>query len=212
MCPPISSDLVETLPMNDLWRAIDFRGGAEEAAGAGDPGGWIDVFADDDHTLGDALAPVTLVFYGNYVCPRSAQANREIDGLVQRYGSDRLRVVFRHLPRPELDPAAELAAEAAEIAASKGEFWGMHKRLMEAQHLIEPGFLTWHAAALGLDIRGFEREMNLRTHAHRATRHAAEAQRNGIHMTPTFIVNGLRINGDLKDLSRAIKIVMAPVS
>jgi len=160
----------------------------------------------DDHVAGEPNAPVMLLEYGNYLSPESARLHGVIDGVKRRYDRGDLRHVFRFVPMPEEYPAAQLAAEAAEAAAARGKFWEMHRRLMEAQHLFAPGFLTWHAAAIGLNFAAFVREMNLRIHAHRATRHAAAAERAGLHRHPSLFVNGRRMkpNADAGSVCRAI--------
>jgi protein-disulfide isomerase len=159
-----------------------------------------------DFIRGDASAPVTLVVYGNYLCRRFAAAQRAIDALADHYGPRLLRVVFRHLPLRDIYPNAVLAAEAAEVAAARGKFWDMHNRLLAAQDLIEPGFLTWHAAVLGLDTNIFQRELNLRIHEKRAARHEAGALRAGIANSPTIFVNNQPCRSDWQkgSLSQAV--------
>jgi protein-disulfide isomerase len=41
--------------------------------------------------------------------------------------------VWRHLPLNDVHPHAQLAAEAAEAAASQGAFWDMHDLLLRHQ-------------------------------------------------------------------------------
>ena len=70
----------------------------------------------DDHVLGPADAPVTLVEYGDYQCPACAAAHPMVKVILKRLGA-KLRFVFRNMPLSEIHPYAELAAEAAEAAA-----------------------------------------------------------------------------------------------
>jgi protein-disulfide isomerase len=51
----------------------------------------------DDHIRGNALAPVTLLEYGDYECPHCAAAHRIVQR-VERHFDDRLRFVYRHFP------------------------------------------------------------------------------------------------------------------
>lgn len=79
----------------------------------------------NDHSIGGAAAPVTLVEYADYQCPHCAVADAVVQKLHDRYG-DQLRVVFRNFPLTEVHAAAEPAAELAEGAAAQGKFWPMH--------------------------------------------------------------------------------------
>jgi Na+:H+ antiporter, NhaA family len=72
-----------------------------------------------------------------------------------------LRFVFRNFPLANAHPHAEHAAEAAEAAAAQGEdwFWALHDRLYAHQRALADADLRGHAAAVGLDLERFDREM-----------------------------------------------------
>src|SRR5580704_10028475 len=82
----------------------------------------------EDHVIGPAGAPVTLVMYGNYECLHCRRAYPAVSAVRTELGS-RLRFVHRHFARAADFPHAELAAEAAEAAARQGKFWDMHEAL-----------------------------------------------------------------------------------
>jgi len=150
----------------------------------------------DDHLLGRADAPLTLVEYGDYQCGACARAKPVVDAVRAALG-DELRFVFRHFPL-RMHPRAELAAEAAEAAAAQGRFWPMHDRLSAHPDALEDEDLRAHARAVGLDLARFDAD--LREHAHRER---VEAQRRGgvrsrMRVTPTFYVNGRRFDGDIE--------------
>jgi hypothetical protein len=52
---------------------------------------------DGDHAQGPAMAPVTLVEYGDYECPYCGAAYPTVKEIQRRLG-DRLRFVFRNFP------------------------------------------------------------------------------------------------------------------
>jgi CRP-like cAMP-binding protein len=114
--------------------------------------------------------------------------------LRRRFGDD-LRYVFRHLPLPDVHPHAELAAEATEAAGAQGAFWAMHDRLFAHQDQLEAGELLDHAAALGLDLGRFARDLGDGTFAARVRDDVASAEASGVSGTPTFFVNGERHEG-----------------
>jgi Na+:H+ antiporter, NhaA family len=144
-----------------------------------------------DHIRGPVDAPLTLVEYGDFECPFCSRATGVVDALIGRFG-DELRYVFRHLPLADVHPNAILAAEAAEAAAAQGAFWEMHDRLFTHSDQLEPPDLLTHAAALGLDVQRFSRELGTGVHGARVREDVASAEASGATGTPTFFVNGRR--------------------
>src|SRR5258707_12407357 len=112
----------------------------------------------DEHVLGPADAPVTLVEYGDYQCPACGAAHPMVKVILKRLGA-KLRFVFRHMPLSEMHPYAELAAEAAEAAAAQGKFWEMHDALYEHQDELGPDLVTTLAKRLRLDTSRFEDDL-----------------------------------------------------
>ena len=92
----------------------------------------VPVDAEVDHVRGAPDGTVTLVECGDYECPHCGAAAPVVLELLQRFDG-KLRFVWRHLPLPDVHPNAALAAEAAEAAGARGDFWGMHDRLLEDQ-------------------------------------------------------------------------------
>jgi protein-disulfide isomerase len=84
----------------------------------------------DDHVRGPAVAPLTLVEYGDYECPYCGAAYPIVKE-IERILGDELSSVFRNFPLSEVHPHAFQAAEAAESAAAQDRFWEMHDRLYE---------------------------------------------------------------------------------
>lgn len=95
-----------------------------------------------DHALGPQWAPIELVQYGDYQCPRCRDAHATIRALRLALGPD-LRFAFRHFPLTDRHPESLLAAQAAEAAALQGRFWAMHDRLFERQEEIGAESLLW---------------------------------------------------------------------
>ncbi|SFF05112.1 Na+/H+ antiporter NhaA [Blastococcus tunisiensis] len=147
-----------------------------------------------DHVRGPVDAPLTVVEYGDMECPFCGRATGVVAELRDRFGDD-LRYVFRHLPLVEVHPHAQLAAEAVEAAGAQGRFWEMHDRLFAHQDALEAPDLLDHAAALGLDLERFARELGDGTYAQRVRDDVAGAEAGGVEGTPTFFVNGVRHQG-----------------
>jgi protein-disulfide isomerase len=141
-----------------------------------------------DHVLGQADAPLTLVMYGDYTCPYTRRASAFVDVARRKLGR-RMRYAFRHFPREELHPDAPLLAEAAHAAAAQGKFWEMHRALLLAEDPMDPAAL---AEPLGLDLERFSSELQARIHRAHVAAEVDVGVRSGVSGTPTLFINGKR--------------------
>jgi len=134
-----------------------------------------------DHVRGDPGAPL-VVFYGDYTCPRCAQAHA-------RLRAAPLRVAFRHFAIAAKHPRAVPLACAAEAAARQGRFWEFHDSLFEdAAHTDDP-HLWERARTLGLDLERFERDRRGEEVAALVRAQTRAGMRAGIAETPTLLVD-----------------------
>jgi protein-disulfide isomerase len=150
----------------------------------------------DDHVLGRADAPVTVLEYGDYECPYCRGAARDVREMLERY-PDTVRFVFRNFPIPQLHPHAEEAAEAAEAAGAQRKFWEMYELLLEPSSRLDLGSLLDYAADLGLDVGRFRHEVTGHAYAEKIERNVREGVEDGVNATPKFYVDGQRIDGKL---------------
>jgi protein-disulfide isomerase len=150
----------------------------------------------DDHVLGPADAPVTVLEYGDYECPFCRGAARDVHRMLEEYPG-LIRFAFRNFPITELHPHAEQAAEAAEAAAAQGRFWPMYEILLRPSSRLDLDSLLDYAADLDLDVGRFRSDVTGHAYAPRIQRDMREGVRNGVNATPKFYVNGARIDGKL---------------
>jgi protein-disulfide isomerase len=160
---------------------------------------------DEDHILGPATAPVTLVEYGDYQCPYCGMAHPIVHELLQRR-PDTVRFVYRHFPLANIHPYAEVAAEAAEAAGARRKFWPMHDWLFQHQDRLDLTYLGLAAGQLGLDADAIMQEISEHRYLGRIRRDLVGGARSGVNGTPTFFVNGIRHDGSyaLADLLAAV--------
>jgi len=165
----------------------------------------VPVDPDHDHIRGPDQAPVTLVEYGDFECPYCGRAEPVVRELLADYGD--LRYVWRHLPLTDVHPHAQLAAEAAEAAASQGKFWQMHDQLLAHQDALAAKDLIRYAGQLGLDTERFTRDLRNHTGQAKIAADVDSADLSGVSGTPTFFINGKRHHGayDINTLSQAIR-------
>jgi hypothetical protein len=161
-----------------------------------------------DHVRGPVDAPLTLVEYGDFECPFCGRATGTVEELRAHFG-DRLRYVFRHVPLVDVHPHARLAAEAAEAAGAQGRFWELHDRLFADQDRLTAADLLEHAAAAGLDVPRFARDLGSSRFARRVEEDVESAEASGVAGTPTFFVNGRRHTGPFDTDSLAAALLAA---
>lgn len=155
----------------------------------------------DDHVLGPDSAPVTVIAYCDFECPYCGHSFAMLKNLRTRL-KRQLRFVFRHFPLSDKHPLAQQAAEAAEAAASQGQFWTMHDLLFEHQDALELDDLYRYADAARLDLVRFKEDLTRRVHASRVMHDVASGRRSGVTGTPTFFLNEALVPEDerLEDL------------
>jgi Na+/H+ antiporter NhaA len=170
------------------------------------------VDAARDHLRGPRDAPVTLVEYGDFECPYCGLAEEPIRELLADRGD--VAYVWRHLPLNDVHPWAQLAAEASEAAAAQGAFWPMHDALLAHQGALRTADLARYAEELGLDVARFEHDRRRHAGASRIAEDVDSADLSGVSGTPSFFVNGRRLEGayDITSLRAAAKTARARVA
>jgi Na+/H+ antiporter NhaA len=164
-----------------------------------------------DHIRGPKKnAIVTLIEYGDFECPYCGQAEPAVRELLREHGE--LRFVFRHLPLTDVHPHAQMAAEAAEAAASQGKFWEMHDVLMDHQGSLVYRDLLEYADDIGLDADKFATDLSAHEYTAAGVAEDLEsADLDSVSGTPTFFINGRRHHGayDLETLKEAVRTAKA---
>lgn len=149
---------------------------------------------------GPANAKVRIVEYSDFGCSYCRQfAQSQSKQLRAEYeASGNVRFEFRHFIVG--GTASEAAANAAECAADQGRFWDYHDVLFAQQGLSATPFsktnLKQYAVQLGLDTAAFNRCVDSDQHLEgRVKASNNEARSLGVYATPTFFVNGQRVEG-----------------
>ena len=161
------------------------------------------VEARDEHSQGPADAPVELLEFGDYQCPYCRDAAPAVAALIARHPG-RIRYVWRHLPLDEVHPYARRAAQAAEAAAAQHAFWPMHQRLLDADALDDDALIDV-ARSAGLDVPRFIVDLDTAIVAAHVDADVASARDSGADGTPTFFLNGARLDGSLDDVLASVE-------
>jgi protein-disulfide isomerase len=143
-----------------------------------------------DHVRGSSAGRL-IVEYGDYECPYSRRAFREIERLERRLGHE-LGFAFRHFPLTEIHPHALAASAAAEAASIQDRFWEMHELLFHGQEALEDHDLRGYADRLGLDAGVFDRDRASARVLERIDRDVRSGIASGeVRGTPTLFIDGV---------------------
>ncbi|MBC6433460.1 DsbA family protein [Nostoc sp. HG1] len=149
-----------------------------------------------DHIKGVLNATVVLVMYGDYQCSQSADVYRLIKVIGRQLnvslGENYLCFIFRHFPQIQIHSHAQRAAEVAEAAAVRGQFWPMHEMLFTHQQELGNGYLVEYANNLGLDISQFLQDIYKQVYIDRINEDIQSGLQSGVTATPALFINGIR--------------------
>jgi protein-disulfide isomerase len=147
-----------------------------------------------DHRQGSPDAPCTLVEYGDYQCPSCGAAYPLVKRVQKHFGS-RLSFVFRNFPLTQLHQYAEAAAETAEFAGAHNKFWEMHDLLFENQDRLSAELFGELAQQIHLAPAQLRHALEKNEFLPRITQDFSGGVRSGVNGTPTFFINGQRLDG-----------------
>ena len=150
-----------------------------------------------EHVKGNPEAEVVLAKYSDFQCPACAQAAPIVDDILSQYG-EQLRFEYNHFPLITIHPAAVPAARAAEAAGQQGKFFAMHDKIFENQSVwsnaASPNvYFEQYAEEIGLDMTLYKRHLNASVIDDKIMADFRTAQGLGFTGTPTFTLNGERI-------------------
>lgn len=152
---------------------------------------------DSDNIKGPADAKVTIIEYSDFQCPACGAYFPVLEKVQETFPND-VRVVYRHFPLSQIHVHAQRAAEATEAASKQGSFFAMHDKLFENQEVwstsenIDEVFLGY-AQEIGLDIDRYTTDIDSTEVADRVENDVKSAYTLNISSTPTFFLNGSKI-------------------
>lgn len=155
----------------------------------------------DGNKMGDPNAPVKIIIYSDFQCVYCMNYWSETEPqLIDQYiATGQVYYEYRSFG-DFLGPQSALAAEAAYCASDQGKFWPYHDILFlnwsgEGSGNLSPDRLSGFAEALGLDVKAFSTCLENGTYTSRVEEDVSNAQADGIHATPSFLINGELLEG-----------------
>ena len=151
------------------------------------------------HIKGKVDSAITLVEYSDFECPACASFQPAIEGVMAEFGED-ISFEYKHFPLP-MHKHAQSAARAAEAAGQQGMFFEFHDLLFAdqsawAQSPAPNTFFFEYAEELGLDIELFKQHLNSTVLRDRIRADSDESRDLGLTGTPTFFLNGEKMQFD----------------
>jgi protein-disulfide isomerase len=150
----------------------------------------------DSPTLGPENAAVTLVEFLDPECESCRAFFPEVKRILSEYDG-RIRLVVRYMP---FHSNSVLAAQATEAAGAQGKYWEMQELLFAKQgewgHNSEPQreLMIKYAKELGLDVEKFQASLSNMLVFQKLERDKQDGVALGVNGTPTFFVNGRKLD------------------
>jgi protein-disulfide isomerase len=167
------------------------------------------------HIKGGETAAVTLVEYSDFQCPACGAFQPVLNEVLAQHG-DKIKFEYKHYPLVQIHPFAEPAARAAEAAGQQGKFFEYADMLFAKQAEWSKGgnptgFFTRYANELGLDMDLFAKHQKSGLLADNVKAHMMEARGLGLTGTPSFYLNGVKMeNASLDDFKAQIAAAVNP--
>jgi len=150
-----------------------------------------------DPQWGKPTAPVTIVEISDFQCPFCSRVEPTMKQLKEKYGPDKLRVVWKHNPLP-FHKNARPAHEAAQTVFALGgsdAFWKFHALAFgNQQALSDESYEKW-AKESGVDVAKFKAAYASKKYAAKVDEDLAVAKKIGATGTPAFRINGVTLSG-----------------
>jgi protein-disulfide isomerase len=177
----------------DLYAKLMEQAAAAPPPAAPGAGEKVDVSPGDAPIKGPKNAPVTIVAFSDFQCPFCSRVLPTIKQVEDTY-KGKVRLAFRNLPLP-FHPNAEIAAQAGLAAHEQGKFWEMHDKMFANQQALERASLEKYAEELHLNMAKFRAALDSGKYKEKIQKDVADGNKIGATGTPTFFVNGIKVEG-----------------
>jgi len=154
----------------------------------------VEIIPTKDIWVGDKLAPVKLVMYGDYESEACSKANEVVNQVLEKY-EGQVQFNFRHFPLTRIHQRAHKAAEASVGAAQEGKFWPMHNLLFEHRRRLGTISLKEYAKEAGVTDKNFLTKLVDSVYGWSVRADLLEGADMGIKDVPVFYLNGERYKG-----------------
>lgn len=168
-----------------------------------------------DYTKGEKIgsdsAKVKLVEFSDFECPACLAVEPYVKKIRETY-PEQVQLIYRQFPLPQHLNSRE-AANLSLAAAEQGKFWEMHGKLFDTQTEWSPlkdneanAFFLNLAKELNLDVNKVKQQLDSNAFNSIIEADIAEGRSLGVNSTPTFYLNGRKLNlQSFEDLNRIVE-------
>jgi protein-disulfide isomerase len=137
------------------------------------------------------------VVYSDYECPFCKKVEATYDAIKEKYGPQKLRVIWKHNPLPfhKSARAAHVASETVFRLGGNDAFWKYHHLQFENNKALTPENYEAWAAQSGVDKAKFKAEFDKQTYAAKIDEDLNAGKAVGVKGTPAQFVNGIFLSG-----------------
>jgi protein-disulfide isomerase len=147
----------------------------------------------NNYWLGSAKPKVTIVEFADFSCPLCQNSFFNIREISLKYKNN-VKIIFRDFPIYENSVNLALAGRCA---GEQGLFWLMHDKLYARQGKFELSQLPDFAYQIGADVTKFNNCLAGEKYLNNIKKDYADGQSLEIRGTPTWFINGYKIEGDI---------------
>ncbi len=163
-----------------------------------------DIPLDEFPSAGPENAQIQIVEFGCFQCPYTKAAEPELKKILEKY-ADKVRFTYMYAPIPHHANAIH-AAEAAARADEHGKFKEYHDALFQQQEEIsnltpDEALSVFQNIAqdVGLNATEFETCISSGSTSGKIQQSIDYANKLGIKQTPTFYLNGKKLQGPITE-------------
>ncbi len=150
-----------------------------------------------DPTWGSNNAPVTIVLFSDFQCPFCTRVEATLNQLKEKYGPEKLRIVWKHNPLPfhkDAKPASAAAEVVFKLGGSKA-FWKFHDLAFANQRELKAEKFEDWAAQSGVDKAKFKAKFDAKEGEAKIDQDMAVGKAAGVTGTPASFINGVFLSG-----------------
>lgn len=149
----------------------------------------------DGVEMGPEDAPITIVEFSDFQCPFCARWQQEVWPQISETYQGKVRLVYRDFPLIQAHPYAQDAAIAARCAGEQDLYWEYHGLLFAGEMELSSLTFETYATRLDLDQDSFSQCLKSPEILMQVINDLRLGEMVGIGGTPTFFINGYRIEG-----------------
>ena len=148
----------------------------------------------DSYWIGAAKPKVTIIEFADFSCSMCGNSFPNIREISSKYKND-VKIIFKDFP--VVSSYSTDLALAANCAGEQGLFWPMHDKLFINQGISKETELVEMARQIGASTTRFTTCFEKKKYATQVNQDYEDGKTLGVSGTPTWFVNGTKIEGDI---------------